>query len=131
MFYQKLVGALLVVKGKLSFTENMVSPSMRGGALFIQAFGQVKVQQGTDIEFINNTGRLVCALEEYIMKQRFGLLLIVGLVLPSSLMSRERLRSFLSSSTTHSASWLTRTQSCPLKTGSMYVWCVCVCLLVS
>ena len=52
----QLVGALLIVHGNLTFTENTVPTNVRGGALFIQAFGQVKVKPGTDIHFINNTG---------------------------------------------------------------------------
>ncbi len=44
------------VHGNLSFIENTVPPNVEGGALFIQAFGQVKIKPGTSLNFISNTG---------------------------------------------------------------------------
>ena len=45
----------------MSFIGNNAE-SHEGGALHIQAFGQVKVFPGSEIEFINNTGRLAITI---------------------------------------------------------------------
>ena len=53
----QVVGSQIQVHGHMSFVGNNAE-SHEGGALHIQAFGQVKVYPGSNIEFINNTGRL-------------------------------------------------------------------------
>ena len=45
----------------MSFIGNNAE-NHEGGALHIQAFGQVKVFPGSEIEFINNTGRLAITI---------------------------------------------------------------------
>ena len=57
----QVVGSQIQVHGHMSFIGNNAE-SHEGGALHIQAFGQIKVYPGSNIEFINNTGRLAVLL---------------------------------------------------------------------
>ena len=54
----QVVGSQVQVHGHISFISNNAE-GQEGGALYIQAFGQIKVYTGSQIDFINNTGRLV------------------------------------------------------------------------
>lgn len=45
-----------MVAGRLSFLSNHAQMNP-GGALYIQEFGQLKLQSGSELRFINNTGR--------------------------------------------------------------------------
>lgn len=54
----KVVGSQVQVKGHMTFVGNNAE-NHDGGALHIQAYGQIKVYPGSEIEFINNTGRSV------------------------------------------------------------------------
>ncbi len=47
------------VDGRLSFMRNSIPINEMGGALYIQSFGQIKLLEGAELEFINNTGRSV------------------------------------------------------------------------
>lgn len=57
----QVVGSQVQVYGHMSFIGNNAE-NHKGGALHIQAFGQTKVFPGSEIEFINNTGRLAMLL---------------------------------------------------------------------
>ena len=50
------MGALLEVHGNLMLEGNKVPSNVEGGAMFIQAFGQVKLKSGTFVKLINNSG---------------------------------------------------------------------------
>lgn len=54
----QVVGSQIEVHGHMSFIGNNAE-SHEGGALHIQAFGQIKVYTGSEIDFVNNTGRLI------------------------------------------------------------------------
>ena len=51
-----MVGSQVQVLGHMTFVGNNAE-SHEGGALHIQAYGQIKVYSGSAIDFINNTGR--------------------------------------------------------------------------
>ena len=55
--HAQVVGSQIQVHGHISFIGNNAEAHV-GGALYIQAFGQIKVYTGSQIDFINNTGRL-------------------------------------------------------------------------
>ena len=61
----QVVGSQVQVHGHMSFVGNNAE-NHEGGALHIQAFGQVKVYPGSNIEFINNTGRLAIYIHTFI-----------------------------------------------------------------
>ena len=60
----QLAGSLAGVRGELSFIGNNAE-NVEGGALYISAFGQVKLYQNSHLNFINNTGRCVCVIMSY------------------------------------------------------------------
>ena len=89
------------MSGTLSFLANEVV-SNEGGALYIQEFAQVKLLPGAEIEFINNTGR--CVIKNSLFMSVTASVPFPELVLPLWLMSRDRLLSSPSLSSTLSAS---------------------------
>ena len=52
------VGSQIAVDGNLTFIGNNAE-NFEGGAVYISAFGQIKLYRGAYISFINNVGRLV------------------------------------------------------------------------
>ena len=56
--YVQSVGSQIAVVGNLSFIGNNAE-NIEGGAVYISAFGQIKLYRGTYISFINNVGRYV------------------------------------------------------------------------
>ncbi|CAI8022048.1 hypothetical protein GBAR_LOCUS12974 [Geodia barretti] len=55
------VGAQIAVYGTISFIGNNAE-SHEGGALYLSAFGQVKLYRGSHIDFLENLGRLGSAI---------------------------------------------------------------------
>ena len=56
--YTQSVGAQIAVQGNISFIGNNAE-GHGGGALYLSAFGQVKLYRGSHIDFTDNTGRWV------------------------------------------------------------------------
>ena len=54
----QIVGSQVVVRGNLSFTDNNAENYL-GGAVYISAFGQIKLYRGAEINFVGNIGRYV------------------------------------------------------------------------
>ena len=50
------VGSQIAVDGNLTFVGNNAE-NFEGGAVYISAFGQIKLYRGPYINFINNVGR--------------------------------------------------------------------------
>ena len=50
------VGSQIAVQGNLSFIGNNAE-GYKGGAVYISAFGQLKLYRGTNIDFVDNVGR--------------------------------------------------------------------------
>ena len=53
----KILGTLVVLKGNIMFKDNRNYPDGISGALHLSSFGQIVLHSGTNITFLNNTGR--------------------------------------------------------------------------
>eukprot|EP00731_Ephydatia_muelleri_P037368 Em0452g3a len=57
----RIIGALVHVNGSITLVNNSASGHV-GGALYISSFGQLKLYQGSEMKFINNTGMIGAAI---------------------------------------------------------------------
>ena len=57
--FLKILGTLVVLEGNILFRDNRNYPDGISGALHLSAFGQIVLRSGTNLTFLNNTGRLV------------------------------------------------------------------------
>ena len=59
---QQATGCLLQVKGNVTFSGN-VGDVLGSVAMYLSAFGQIKIYKNCHLTFNNNTGRLVTHCE--------------------------------------------------------------------
>ena len=58
--HTQVVSSLLSLEGDLWFVGNRRHEEGFSGTLYLSSFGQLQLHSGTNITFINNTGRCVC-----------------------------------------------------------------------
>ena len=61
--------SLVMLNGRLTYIGNRVD-ALRGGTLFINTFGQIKMMKGSSMEFTNNTGRWASMRMNFVRKYR-------------------------------------------------------------